>query len=269
MIRWNKIKVLVKKELLFVLGNKRVLIPMCITPLTLLVLTPLVLIYGMNNGQIPISIFPDNLSKNLPESIMATIGHYSTINQYIYLFCNYIMSGLFILMPLMICSWISGTSMVTEKENKTMETLLYAPLTKLEFFIGKILGSFIPSILVSYLGICLYSVLIYFITYNSFNSFILNSSWLYLIFLLLPASLIFGVTANILASIKAKSVQEAQQFSIIVTFPIMMLFIYQMLGSLYFNSHFIIILAIVFFIIDIILLYIISKLFSNEKIIKM
>jgi ABC-2 type transport system permease protein len=268
-MNWRRIKIILKKDLLSIFGNKRVLIPMTITPLSLLVFTPLLLIYALTSGQLQNFNLPSGFLNNLPPSILSEIANYNETQKLIYLFCNYIMSALFLLMPLMISSWISAASMISEKENKTMETLLYAPVSKLELFLGKILGSYIPSLLVSYFGLVIYIFSVSLLTKDLFNGFIFTENWIYISLLLLPTTLLFGVTANIIGSFKAKNVQEAQQFSIIITFPFMMVLMGQIMGSFYVNSHFIIWLSVIFFVVDIISIYLISKLFSNENILKM
>jgi ABC-2 type transport system permease protein len=266
-MRWKRINSIIKKDVKSILGNKRIIFPMTITPLSLLVFTPILFIYSLKTGQS--FNLPSSFINNLPIEIKQNIINFTQNQKLIYLFANYIMAALFLMLPLMICSWISSASMIQEKDNKTMETLLYAPITKLELFLGKIFGSYIPSLFVTYLGLLIYTVSLYYLTNDYFGFFILQKHWIYIAFLLLPTSLLFGVIANILASTKAKNVQEAQQFSIIVTFPFMMLLVGQMMGGLYINNNFIIILSIIFIFIDVVCIYIISKKFKNESILKM
>ena len=268
-MRWSKIKLLMLKDLKFLMGNKRIFIPLMVTPLSLLVFTPIVTFYGLSSGEMDKIPLPKKFMSNLPEQIVNQISGFSQTEQMIYLFANYVMAVLFLLLPLMICSSISAASIIQEKENNTMETLLYAPITKIELFLGKILGTFIPSLVATYIGLITYLGIVYTFTSSTFDAFILQEFWLYLTVFLLPVTLLFAVTANILASSKAKSQQEAQQFSIIITFPFMMVLVGQFMGSLYITSNMIITLSIVFFIIDITFIYIIAKKSSNEGILKM
>lgn len=267
-MNWKRTKTIMKKDLKAIMGNKRVFLPMFVTPLLLLLLTPLIIILSLTTGKIKNLPIPEDFFNNLPDNIKNILVDFTQTEQIIYLFSNYIMATTFIMIPLLICSWTAATSIVHEKENKTMGTLLYAPISKMDLFVGKILGAYIPSLVISYTGLIIYLIMIYLLTYDYFGFYILETYWLYLSLLLLPVSLLFGITANILMSIKAKNVQEAQQFSIIITFPFMLIMVSQVMGSLYLDATIIIWLSLAFLILNGLTVYLISKKYTNEKILK-
>lgn len=265
---WSKIWLITKKDLDFIMKNKRIFFPLMVTPFMLLVFTPFVLIYGLKDGTISGSIIPNTIMNNLPEQIANTTSGFSDIQLYIYLFCNYLMPILFIMLPLLICSSISASSIINEKENKTLETLLYAPISKLDLFLGKILGNFIPSLIVSFAGMGLYYLSLIILTKDMFDNIILEDFWLWIVFLLLPVALLFVIIGNVFTSSKAKNIQEAQQFSIILTFPFILLIVGQFFGSLFITSVMIINLSIIFVIINVLLIIWLVKNSTNDKILQ-
>ena len=57
----------------------------------------------------------------------------SVAEQISYIFLNYTFVPLFMIIPVMVASIIAANSVVGEKERKTLETLLYTPVTNREF----------------------------------------------------------------------------------------------------------------------------------------
>lgn len=80
--------------------------------------------------------------------------------QLVYLFVNYMMASLFLLIPVITASAIAANSLVGEKERKTLESLLFALITVKELFVSKVLSSFIPAFGVSFISFILSGVII-------------------------------------------------------------------------------------------------------------
>ena len=65
------------------------------------------------------------------------------------LLLNYVMPTFFLLIPIMAASVMAAVSFVGEKEKRTLETLLYCPLSLRQVFRAKVLAAFSLSELVS------------------------------------------------------------------------------------------------------------------------
>lgn len=93
------------------------------------------------------------------------------------------------------------------------------------------IASFIPTIVITFVAFLLNAVIVNLITYRIFNEILfLNSTWLLLMFWVIPALVIFNIVLNVLVSARVKSFQEAQQFGGIMVLPVVGLIISQVSG---------------------------------------
>ncbi|WP_059104096.1 ABC transporter permease subunit [Shouchella shacheensis] len=178
----------------------------------------------------------------------------SLTHQLVYFLSMYLFAPLFLLIPVMAASVITANSFAGEKERKTLEGLLYTPLTMGELFLGKALAAFIPALLLTVASFLLYGVVVNTLAYPLFTRMIFpNGSWLLLVFLVIPALSIFIILLNILISAKVKGFQEAYQLGGLVVLPIVALVIGQAVGFLFIRP--LLLLAIAFAIVVLSLIF--------------
>jgi ABC-type Na+ efflux pump, permease component len=65
---------------------------------------------------------------------------------------NFMFPSYFLIIPIMCSGVIGASSFVGEKEHKTLESLLYTPISMEQLLRAKILGVFVPSYIVSNLS---------------------------------------------------------------------------------------------------------------------
>ena len=134
---------IMKKDFYGVIENKRLFITMLIVPLVLTLVVPTIFIFGIHFA-------PGETDLNQLLKLLPVV---TDMEQALYgLFLNYIMPIFFLVIPVMTSSITAATSFVGEKEKRTLETLLYCPLTLRQIFIAKVLASFSLSILVSFIS---------------------------------------------------------------------------------------------------------------------
>src|SRR5258708_30471468 len=63
-----------------------------------------------------------------------------------------------LLLPLMFSSIAGADSFVGERERKTLEALLYTPASDGELFLGKVIGSGVPALLLTWLSFAVYAI---------------------------------------------------------------------------------------------------------------
>ena len=133
----HQITAIIKKDIRSITSNKRMFITLLIVPLVLTIFVPSVFILVFH-------FMPENNTEllELLELLPLSIQDGSTQRSIIKLILNYIMPIFFLLIPIMAASVMAAASFVGEKEKRTLETLLYCPLSLKQIFRSKVMASF-------------------------------------------------------------------------------------------------------------------------------
>ncbi len=222
---------LIRKDIRGITANKQLLVAMISVPIALTVVIPsvfIMLLHFMPNDlrdfdamlhMLPINIQPDNRKTAI-----------------ISLLLNNIMPVFFIIIPIMAASIMAASSFVGEKEKRTLETLLYCPLSLKEIFRAKILSSFIMSELVSILSFIIMILVTQIEIVLTTGSLLLpNISWLVVLLLLSPAVSLISITLIVRGSAKAQTMEESQQRSALLVLPVIFLVAGQFIGIILIN----------------------------------
>ena len=256
-------KAIIYKDLKEVIRDKQMFFPMIAVPLIMMILLPaLVLVmakYGVSNIN-----GLDMLIKNFPDKLKYDNDHQLIIEVAV----NYMFPSLFLLIPVMSSTIIGASSFVVERERKTMETLLYTPMDIRSLLTAKILGTAIPSYVVALISILAFGIVVNIGGLWYFNSLIFpNVKWLILILWVTPGITLLGVSFMVLISAKAKTFQEAQQKSIFIILPIILLVVGQASGLFLINSILMVIIGLAVYAIDYILIVNAAKGFIPENLV--
>ncbi|WP_241959047.1 ABC transporter permease [Staphylococcus capitis] len=256
---------IVLKDLLETKNDKGAIASLLIVPFIFSVLLPLIVIIGGSNNLLVnfiggIKLFTEQLPSNF---LPSNLDNSQTMT---YAILMYFFVPLFLLIPVMISTIISTSSFTGEKERKTIEGLLYTPITNKELMLGKILASFVPSILITWISIIVYGTLINIYSIKELNAFIFpNINWLIISILLAPLITFLSISLVVSISHRVKTSKSAQSISMILILPIIGFLISQASGTLLFGTMVSIILTITLIIIDIIIYFVISKKFNRDK----
>lgn len=263
----NKIaKALIYKDVKDITSSKQVLIPMIIVPLIFVIILPtivLLLLHFSSDVAKTLKDF-DSLISKLPQTYNAL----TTEQMVLTMLTNYLFPSFFLLIPIMCSTLLGASSFVGEKEHKTMETLLYTPISIEELFKAKLLGVFIPTYVITLMCSIIFGIIINIGGLLYFHKLIFpNIKWVILILYLTPAVAILGLTFTILISAKSKTFQEAQQLAGLIVLPIILLAVGQITGIFLLTNMVLIIIGTIILIIDYILLQKIAKNFTAENLI--
>ena len=207
------VKAIIKKDIRQIFHNKQVLMPMLIVPLVFSIFLPLT------------SIVPA-----LQEIAAETQGASAEDIQQLMMIVNGF-KGFLLLIPLMAASIVASNAIVGEKERKTLETLLYSPVPSSKIFLAKCLAAFIVSMVMTVISAVIFSSIINYNTMQTLGKIMFTGvDWLIIICLLTPAITLLGIFFMVLVSAKAKSFQAAQQWSLIIMFPMLVLIMIQSAG---------------------------------------
>lgn len=264
----NRVRIVVRKDLKELVSNRLVVLPMIIVPLIMCVVLPGVLGglgLGLNNVDM---INGAALLAKVVQSYPLPPGMTSLSHKIVFVFLNYTFLPLFMIVPLMAATIISANAIVGEKERKTLETLLYTPITNREFVVAKLAGAFVPAVAVAIIGF-----VGYFIVGNGVSMIIIHAliirSWIWLpaMLLLVPAVSLLGLSMTLYVSLKAKTYMEAQQTAAIIVVPLVLLVIVQITGVVIFNVLYLILFSLIVFAVDYLLVSRVLPRFTREGII--
>lgn len=223
---------IIKKDIRSITANKQLTSVMLIVPLVLTLILPTIFVI--------ITVFmPDTdpdlqkLLDMLPISIdienqkLAILG----------LFINKIMPIFFLMIPIMASSVMAASSFVGEKEKHTLETLLYSPLSLKQLFQSKILASFSVGMMVSLISFAAMAIVLEIEALIFTKSLIvLELSWVIVLLLVAPSVSLVAISIMVRGSAKAQTVEEAQQRTAFMVFPIILLIIGQFTGVIMISS---------------------------------
>jgi len=209
-----------------------------------------------------------SMLKNLPSHAQKKLEGMPGQQVMAYIILLYFFAPFFLIIPLMASSVIASDSFAGEKERKTIEALLATPLLDSELLLGKILVSFIPSMLVTVLSFLIYTTMVDVLTYTLFNGqlWLPNMMWLMLIFGLAPTIALASIGLTVIISARVKGFREAQQISAVLVVPILALVFGQAMGAMIFGPLVIAALIGLLAIIDLLVFKIGVKQFRREEI---
>jgi ABC-2 type transport system permease protein len=266
----NLVWTIAMKDIKGITGNKQVSTGLIILPLIFAIILPAVFILLIRFVPLTdpeIKTMTNTILSNLPNGeIKETITNLpSFTHQVIYVIINYLLGSMFLLIPVINSMMIALNSFVGEKERGTLESLLFAPITVKELFVGKVLSAFVPTMVLTIGSFILFGVITTVITYPMFDAFIFpNTNWLLLVFWLSPIITLFTILIEVLVSARSKSFQEAQQIGGLVILPIVGLFVGQATGMLLISPVILLIVGLVLLVINLLLLFLISK-YNNRN----
>ncbi|WP_216828309.1 ABC transporter permease subunit [Alkalihalobacterium elongatum] len=253
------------KDMKAISSNIQIWLPMLIVPIILGVVLPSALLISARFFDLAAIGNTDtivNVIQDLPEgTLKEVLGELPSLNhQLIYFFMLYGFTPFFMIIPAMASSVISANSFVGEKERKTLESLLFAPISMKTIFIGKILSAFIPAVLITFITAILYGIVTNLVAYPMFEKIIFPTwEWIILIVWITPLLSILVILFNVIISAKVKGYQEAYQLGSIIVLPIVVLVVSQLTGLLFLSNAVLIIIGFVLLILNVILIQFAAK----------
>lgn len=210
---------IIQKDLRSITANKRMLAALLVVPIVLTVVMPSISLLALRFlpedtqdmermlALLPLGEQTGDLSRDMPGLLL-----------------NYVMPTFFLLIPIMAASVMAAVSFVGEKEKRTLETLLYCPLSLRQVFRAKVLAAFSLSELVSLASFGLMLAILETETILLVGAPVLPGfTWVLVMLLVSPALSLIAVTLIVRVSAKAKSVEDAQQGAVFLILPVILL----------------------------------------------
>ncbi len=266
---WRGIRAVITKDLKQILINKMVWLPFIILPVVLMVLLPLMLVLlpTLAADQMDSSDMA-GLFSSMPAELRIRLGNLDTAQSWVFLAANYMFMPMFLIVPLMVSSIIAADGIAGEKERRTLEGLLYTPLSDTELFVAKVLVALLPALVVEFASFIIYGLTVNIGGYHVMHRvFFPEPSWWPLVFFVGPGISLAGLGATVLVSSKAKTFMAAQQSAGFLVLPVLFLMIGQMAGLFFLSPGVVWVIGAVFWIIGAVFIKIGAKTFNRGQLI--
>jgi ABC-2 type transport system permease protein len=209
-MRLWKAWIVTRKDLSVFRKNKYVLYSLIAMPIILGVVLPVIFVFALNT--------------EISSAVLTHDQVLAGVNQIVGLATMY-----FVLIPAILPSIIASYSFVGEKIEKSLEPLLATPTTDGELLLGKSLASFVPCMVVTYVGAAISAVLIdvWALTTPQIGTLVIpNPYWALVIGVIAPLACIMSVEANIIVSSRVNDIRAAQQLGGLVVLPLIFVVIF-------------------------------------------
>lgn len=225
---WMAIRTIMRKDITAVRRSKSITIPMILVPIVLLVVLPVVL------GNIARSVDPGAaLSSPIVKNLLGAIADLPPREQLPVLVLQLLLSPLLLVIPLMVSAVLAADAFAGEKERRTLESLLHLPITDRDLFLAKLLGAFVPALVITWGGTVLYAIVANVIAWPVTGRLIIPfSQWALMMAWVAPAVALLAIGLLVLVSSRARTTQEANQLGGAVILPLILLAAGQAAGFL-------------------------------------
>jgi ABC-2 type transport system permease protein len=172
----------------------------------------------------------------------------------------------FLLMPAYIPLSIATFSIIGEKQARSLEPVLAAPIRTVELLAGKALAAVIPGILAGWVTYVVFVALATLVYGPALIGVVTDPSWLAGVFLLGPAVGLASVVAGVIVSARVNDARVAQQIGGVIIVPIVAIVLIQATGTLIVGAAGYALLAVIVLVVSLIGLRIGVRLFDREAI---
>ncbi len=267
MINRHRMWALMRKDWQELARNKQVIAPLVIIPLLFVVIIPTAIMLLGNNTAPRSSINGlQGFLDNLPQGIVPP--GFSTEQTVVYAVIVYFMAPFFLIIPVMVASITASSSFVGEKERRTIEGLLYTPLTDRELVLAKVLVSVTPSVILAWISFLIYTALV-----NALGAPLMGGiffptwTWAIIILALVPLVAFLATSLIVAVSGRSTTMQGAQGSAVLIVLPVIALVVGQGTGLLLFDTSIALIASAVLLLIDAAVLTMVVGRFQRERII--
>ena len=205
--------------------RNRLLMSTILLPPILLTVAPIALAGAVGDRALPPELVQQVLAQR-PEWASLTPGELAgafAVQQFLVFF---------LLMPAYIPLSIATFSIIGEKQARSLEPVLAAPIRTSELLAGKAIAALVPGVLAGWATYVLFVALASFVYGPALFGVVTDLSWLAGVFLLGPAVGLSSVVAGVIVSARVNDPRVAQQIGGVVIVPVIALVLVQATGTL-------------------------------------
>lgn len=258
----NRVRALVKKELLDLARNPTALMPVAILtafslllPFLVAVAIPALTDRGLDRDA---GLSRISAAANPPAALS------DAARVQFFLFQQFLV--LFLLTPITGALVLAAHAVVGEKQARALEPLLATPITTLELLAAKLFGAAIPTFAISFVGLALYAGGILTFGLPGVALAMLNARSLLLVLWVSPAAGLVSLQSAVLISSRVNDPRTAQQWGVLIVAPLSGLVIAHLMGALSFSAPVLVLIGVGLFAVWLVLLLFSVALFDRETI---
>ena len=259
----DKVKVIIGKEWAEVFKNRMVFFIVAFLPLFLTALPLLMLVFFNSAGE-ELSEFNTGSDEMLQTFGDLCLG--LSEMECLQLYTLSLFLFMFMILPVAIPVTIAAYSIVGEKSTHSLEPLLATPITTTELLLGKALAAMIPAVLATWISYFIFMLGTRFLVSDDVINRLLDPMWLLAVFVVGPLLALLAVCFGLMISSRATDPRVAEQLSVLIVLPLIMLVIGQSMGLILINRQMVLFIAIFVAILDVILVILTVRLFQRETI---
>jgi ABC-2 type transport system permease protein len=174
---------------------------------------------------------------------------------------------IFLILPVIGALGSSTSSIVGEKQTRSIEPVLATPVTTFELLLGKSLGTVALAVSGTWMGFLLYVVLVRFIAGSDLIRVAFDLTTIMIVVVMTPLIALLGLGTGVVISSRVSDSRSAQQIGGLLILPIVFLIVGQITGLFILGPTSIICAAIVLLLLDVLVLRIGVRLFDRERIV--
>ena len=239
--------------------RNRLLVSTIIVPPVVLTIAPILLGAFVDERALPPELAAQVLAQR-PEWAAFTAGELAgafAVQQFLVFF---------LLMPAYIPLSIATFSIIGEKQARTLEPVLAAPIRTVELLAGKAVAALVPGVLAGWVTYAAFVVLASLVYGPALFGVVTDGSWLAGVFVLGPAVGLSSVVAGVIVSARVNDPRVAQQIGGVIIIPIIGLVLIQATGTLLVGPTGYAILAVIIGVVSLLGLRAGVQLFDRETI---
>jgi ABC-2 type transport system permease protein len=249
---------ILRREWMETLRN-RLLLSTILIPPVLLTVAPIILAGAVGDRALPAELATQVLRQK-PEWAAFSSGELAgafAVQQFLVFF---------LLMPAYIPLSIATFSIIGEKQARSLEPVLAAPIRTEELLAGKAIAALVPGVLAGWATYVAFVALASAVYGPALFGVVTDASWLAGVFLLGPAVGLSSVVAGVIVSARVNDPRVAQQIGGVVIVPIVGLVMVQATGTLLVGPLGYLLMSLAVLLVSLIGLRIGVRLFDREAI---
>jgi ABC-2 type transport system permease protein len=204
--------------------RNRLLVSTIVVPPLILTIAPIILGAAVGERELPPELTEQILAQR-PEWASFTPGELAgafAVQQFLVFF---------LLMPAYIPLSIATFSIIGEKQARSLEPVLAAPIRTVELLAGKAVAALVPGVLTGFVTYIVFVVLASAVYGPNLFGVVTDPSWLAGVFLLGPAVGLLSVVAGVIVSARVNDPRVAQQVGGVIIVPVIAVVIIQATGT--------------------------------------
>ncbi len=248
----NKVWLVLKKELQELLPQRVLLLSVSFLPLVLIIMAGALLVAPLKGARLPVAASDPRLANLTAFQV-----------QQVFIGLQFRMILLF--QALVIPAIIASYSIVGEKNNRTLEPLLAAPVRTWQLLLAKALAALLPAVAVTWLSSLVFIAEISVLAAPAVFALVVTPGWLVAVFLTVPVMVMIPIALSVMVSSRVNDPRSASQLASLLF--VVLLMGLELSGSLLVLSvSFTLALTAILAVIGVLLLWSATRIFQREVI---